>query len=163
MNDGKAQFKKLTVLESIKDGNNWYWLCKCACGNIVLLTEQEILNKDCGSACLSSRGEVCAADIFNELNVKYQVQKKFPDFDLKFDFYLPDYNIIIECDGAQHFRSVNNDWNSKCKLQETRQRDEQKAEYCKKKGITLLQIPFWDFQTLNVESLRKVIKNAGSD
>ena len=28
---------------------------------------------------------------------------------LTFDFYLPEQNIIIECDGAQHFRTENND------------------------------------------------------
>ena len=80
------------------------------CGNIIFLTKEEIVNGfDCGQACLRSRGEICAADLFNELEVKYQVQKKFEDFDLRFDFYLPDYNVIVECDGAQHFRSINND------------------------------------------------------
>lgn len=150
------QYEKLTVLSV--DG--FHYLCECACGNIVILTQEEIMEQGCGAACSTSRGEVCAADIFNELGVKYQVQKKFEDFDMKFDFYLPDYNIVIECDGAQHFRSINSEWNSETKLQETRARDKLKQEYCKKHNITLIQIPFWDHKALSVENLKKVIDNA---
>lgn len=150
------QYEKLTVLSV--DG--FHYLCECACGNIVILTQEEIMKQGCGAACSTSRGEVCAADIFNELGVKYQVQKKFEDFDMRFDFYLPDYNIVIECDGAQHFRSINSEWNSETKLQETRARDKMKQEYCKKYNITLIQIPFWDHKALSVENLKKVIDNA---
>ena len=146
------------MVKSIYEKNNdTYWVCECECGNIVLLTKQEIVTHGCSRACLASRGEVCAADLFNELGIKYQVQKKFKDFDLRFDFYLPDYNIIIECDGAQHFRTLNNEWNSKTKLQETRDRDNRKKEYCKKHGIMLLQIPFWDTEKLTLDYLQEVI------
>lgn len=147
-------FGKLKV--GRRDGD--FWICECMCGNVVLLTKNEIIDGcNCGQACLGSRGEVCAADLFNELGIKYQVQKKFKDLDLRFDFYLPDYNVVIECDGAQHFRSINNDWNSPFKLQETRKRDEQKIEYCKLKNITLLQIPFWDRKKLNKKYLQEAL------
>lgn len=150
------QYEKLTVLSM--DGK--HYLCECECGNIVILTEEELMKKGCGAACSVSRGEVCAADIFNKLNINYQVQKKFDDFDMKFDFYLPDYNIIIECDGAQHFRSLNSEWASESKLQETRDRDLAKQEYCKKHNIKLLQIPFWDHEALSAKNLKRVIANA---
>lgn len=150
------QYEKLTVLSI--DG--LHYLCECACGNIVILTQEELTKQGCGAACAISRGEVCAADIFNELGVRYQVQKKFEDFDMRFDFFLPDYNIAIECDGAQHFRSINSEWNSDTKLQETRARDAAKQEYCKEHSIKLIQIPFWDHKTLSVENLKKVIENA---
>ena len=150
------QYEKLTVLSI--DGK--HYLCKCECGNIVILTQEELTKEGCGAACSVSRGEVCAADIFNELNVNYQVQKKFDDFDMKFDFYLPNYRIAIECDGAQHFRSINSEWDSENKLQETRARDLAKQNYCKKHNITLLQIPFWDHTALSVENLKKVIADA---
>lgn len=141
--------------------NNWdgrFWVCECECGNIVFLTKEEIINgKGCAQACLTSRGEICAADLFNELGIKYQVQKKFEDFDLRFDFYLPDYNIVIECDGAQHFRALNSEWSSPYKLQETRNRDKKKKEYCNTHNITLFQIPFWDKGKLNSDYLREVL------
>lgn len=151
----RPQYEKLTVLSI--DG--LHYLCECECGNIVILTQEEVMKEGCGAACALSRGEVCAADIFNKLGIKYQVQKKFDDFDMKFDFYLPDYNIIIECDGAQHFRSVNSEWTSDIKLQETRARDKAKQDYCNEHNITLIQIPFWDHNALSVENLKKVISS----
>lgn len=148
------QYEKLTVLSI--DG--LHYLCKCECGNIVILNQDELTKEGCGAACSTSRGEVCAADIFNKIGIQYQVQKKFDDFDMKFDFYLPKYNIAIECDGAQHFRSINSEWTSETKLQETRARDKAKQEYCKAKGIKLIQIPFWDHDALSVDNLKKVIE-----
>ena len=150
-------FDKLSIKSSYEKNNHVYWICECECGNIVLLTKQEIITNGCSRACLASRGEICAADLFNELGVKYQVQKKFQDFDLRFDFYLPDYNVVIECDGAQHFRALNSEWDSKIKLQETRERDIRKKQYCEENGIILLQIPFWDTEKLTLKYLREVI------
>ena len=43
-------------------------------------------------------------------NIKFETQKKFKNcknkLPLPFDFYLPDYNILIEFDGKQHFESI---------------------------------------------------------
>ena len=58
-----------------------------------MLTEFEILNEHCQRACLDSRGEICAADFFDELNIEYQAMKRFDDFEYALDFYLPAYNI----------------------------------------------------------------------
>ena len=71
----KPKYEKLTVLSV----NGIHYLCECACGNIVILTQKELMKEGCGAACSTSRGEVCAADIYNELGVRFQVQKKFND------------------------------------------------------------------------------------
>ncbi len=130
------------------------WMCECACGNHMILRESEILNEYCERACLESRGEHCAEDIFRQYNIKYETQKVFPDSSLSFDFYLPEYNCVIECDGAQHFRAFN-DWQSDTKLQETRNRDKQKDNYCSTHNIKLIRIPFWDHDKFNIDYLRK--------
>ncbi|ARQ95824.1 hypothetical protein qdsa001_68 [Staphylococcus phage qdsa001] len=43
-----------------------------------------------------------------ENNIRYEEQKKFEGlvniFQLSYDFYLPDYNILIEYQGEQHFK-----------------------------------------------------------
>ena len=44
-----------------------------------------------------------------------------------FDFYVSDYNLIIECDGEHHFMDVKH-FGSTVKVQ--RQIDEQKNEWC---------------------------------
>jgi very-short-patch-repair endonuclease len=58
------------------------------------------------------------------------------------DFYLPDYNIAIECQGIQHFKPVdfankglawaNNEFNKNLK------RDKRKNKLCKENGIQIL-------------------------
>ncbi len=70
---------------------------------------------------------------------KYEVKRehKFEDFKKsKFDFYLPDYNLVIELDGDQHFRQVRN-W-SKPKVTQTK--DKLKMDYCLKNGISMIRL-----------------------
>jgi very-short-patch-repair endonuclease len=44
------------------------------------------------------------------MQIEYESQKKFPDCldkqQLRFDFYLPKFNLLIELDGQQHFEDV---------------------------------------------------------
>lgn len=60
--------------------------------------------------CNLSKGELEITKILTNLNITYEKQKMFCDLkyirSLKFDFYLPDHNILIEFDGEQHFISV---------------------------------------------------------
>lgn len=59
---------------------------------------------------------------------------------LKLDFYLPEYNIAIECQGAQHFgmNSTRFDFMSEEDYKDTRSRDELKYNLCKEHGIRIL-------------------------
>lgn len=73
-----------------------------------------------------------------ENNVKYVYQKRFPWLGLQsLDFYLPDYNIGIECQGEQHFESVE-PWGGKKNLESNKKRDELKKELCEEHGVGLL-------------------------
>lgn len=145
---------KLYIIEQVDEHT---YLCECACGNQIALTEQEIESQTCSQACSYLRGEVCAADLFEEAGVDYVAQQKFADTDLTFDFYLPKHNIIIECDGAQHFRTQNNDWHSEFKLQETAERDRRKEDYCREHNIILFRIPFWDYDKLNIDYIKGLL------
>lgn len=66
---------------------------------------------------------------------------------LRFDFYIPQYNIVIEYDGVQHFKIGG--WATKEKLEQIQQYDEVKNQYCRKKGIKLIRIPYTDYDKLN--------------
>jgi len=74
---------------------------------------------------------------------------------LPFDFYLPDYNTLIEYDGRGHFRVVEH-WGGKRGF-ETRQKcDKIKTDYAAANGITLIRIPYWEkanIKTLLSEAL----------
>jgi very-short-patch-repair endonuclease len=53
------------------------------------------------------------------------------------DFYLPQYNIGIECQGGQHFKSV--EWfGGNDGFMKTKERDERKRKLCEEHGIKLL-------------------------
>ena len=60
--------------------------------------------------CVSSKGERQISKILKELNIEFQIEKRFSTCkdksELPFDFYLPDHNILIEMQGQQHFWPV---------------------------------------------------------
>ena len=53
------------------------------------------------------------------------------------DFYLPDYNIAIECQGEQHFIKANR-FNRKRTLEEIIEQDKNKNELCKLNNVIIL-------------------------
>ena len=56
---------------------------------------------------------------------------------LHLDFYLPDYNIAIECQGIQHFKPVDF-WNGQEGLEQTQKRDQVKKQLCEQRGIKMI-------------------------
>lgn len=71
---------------------------------------------------------------------------------LRYDFYLEEYNLLIEVQGKQHYEPVCFGGISKeaaiinFELQQLR--DNAKREYCKKYNIELLEIPYWEFNNI---------------
>lgn len=146
------QFGALTAIKRLdrKDGKTYNWLCKCKCGNECITSLDNLVqgNKvSCG--CLNmSNGELTIKRLLDENNIKYEYQKTFnsckglnPNYYLRFDFYLLEYNTIIEYDGAQHF-SFGTGWNTKEQYEATHQRDLIKNQWCKENGIVLKRIPY---------------------
>ena len=67
--------------------------------------------------------------------MKYETQKRFSFIGRKsLDFYLPDYNIAIECQGVQHYRENCGMFGGK----EQRMRDILKEKECKQNGIKII-------------------------
>ena len=98
-----------------------------------------------GNGCPKCKQSHLEKEISNFLktnNIEYTYQKRFDWLGLQsLDFYLPDYNIAIECQGEQHFRPVN--FGSKTMTNEEsfkliQERDERKKCLCEEKGIKLL-------------------------
>lgn len=73
-----------------------------------------------------------------ENNIKYEYQKKFDWLGKQsLDFYLPDYNIAIECQGIQHFESVEY-FGGEERLKKQIKYDVIKKNLCENNGIKLL-------------------------
>lgn len=62
----------------------------------------------CKRCSRKSKAENDVSNLLSELNIKFESNKTFKNLGLKsYDFYLSDYNIIIECQGIQHFKPIN--------------------------------------------------------
>lgn len=161
------KFGKLTVIRRSEDkrgkDRSYCWVCKCDCGNIKvapgwMLTSGKI--KSCG--CLVSLGEHKINKILNENKIIFVSQKTFdncrnPETNclLRFDFYLPDYNLCIEFDGEQHFEmpKKRTGWNTEENFKNIVKRDKIKNTFCLKNNIRLVRIPYYIINQMTLEDL----------
>jgi very-short-patch-repair endonuclease len=91
-------------------------------------------------------------------NILFEQEKWFSNCrDIKplpFDFYLPDYNTIIEFDGEQHYKQGHF---THSHLSYVQKHDTIKNEYCKNNNITLIRIPYWDMNNIEIILNNKLI------
>lgn len=87
---------------------------KCPeCGTIKVMRIDTLIRKGFGCSKCSdgiSYPEKVLALLLDCLNIKFKKQLKFNSYKYLYDFYLIDYNIIIEVHGEQHYK--NNSWKS---------------------------------------------------
>lgn len=74
------------------------------------------------------------------------------------DFYLPKYNLAIECQGIQHFEPIEF-FGGEEKFKYRSELDEKKKELCKQNNINLIYL---DYKTSDTNDLMKVIQNETS-
>lgn len=111
--------------------------------------------------CQYSKGEERIGQYLIQNNIKHITQKTFNDLRgikgglLSYDFYLPEYNLLIEYQGEFHDINLKNDYNYteylRKNLQKQYEHDKRKREYAKNNNIKLLEIWYWDFD--NIESI----------
>lgn len=113
--------------------------------------------------CNESHLEKDVAKVLSENKIEYARQKKFSwlrsskkqtnNF-LSLDFYLPDYNIAIECQGIQHFEE-NEHFGGVEGLSQVKRRDKEKEELCSKHNIKILY-----YTNVNINKMPyKLIRN----
>jgi very-short-patch-repair endonuclease len=100
-------------------------------------------------------------DFLSELNINFTEQKRFFDCRnkkqsdmLPFDFYLIDYNVLIEYDGLHHFEPIKG-WGGEDKFKITKENDGIKNNYCLTHNIPLLRLPY----TYTEEKIKSEILN----
>lgn len=142
--------------------NRAIWHCKCDCGG-----EKDVIGRflrnghthSCG--CSNSKGEALLAQIFNNISVNFEIQKRFDGFigssgkSYQYDFYLPDYNCCIEYDGMQHYCGWRKDSQS---LLDIQRRDKVKNDFCLTHDISLVRIPYYCYDNITEESIRDLVK-----
>ena len=117
--------------------------------------------------CNTSKLEKEIIDLLDRENIQYEYQKKFDWLKYKnrmsIDFFLPNENIVIECQGRQHFREEkffdsNGGYNGLVT------RDKVKKKLCNEHGLRVLYFShymhdYWDKVYYNKEELLEAIKN----
>jgi hypothetical protein len=105
--------------------------------------------------CKESRGEKKIASYLKRHKIKFKQQQTFEDckniLSLPFDFFLPDYNLLIEYDGIQHFEPKEFFGGEEAFIA-LKKRDQIKTEYVNgHNSISLLRIAHTDFD--NIETI----------
>lgn len=118
------------------------------------------LHRDsCGCPkCRLSKGEQKIIFFLDSKKIEYISQKSFDDCRnpntgrlLKFDFYIPNKNILIEYDGNQHFicgRKLGNYVSTERDLKNTQWRDSVKSKYAIDNNIELLRIKYTELKNI---------------
>lgn len=154
-----------TVLEYVQkkyeDNNHSKWRCRCnLCGNEYAYIETSNLDKQysCGCA-ITSKGERKIKELLENNTIKFIQEKRFSNcvfengMAARFDFYLPDFNCIIEYDGIQHFVQGEGAYDNKEKYEQTKKYDLIKNEYCWGNNIILIRIPYIHYDKIKIEDL----------
>lgn len=111
--------------------------------------------------CKQSKGELAVSKFLDEHNIKYTIEKQFNGLvgnngitPLRYDFYLPDYNLIIEYDGVHHYhpkkfgsRQTSNDmhmYKRRVKFYDTI-----KNAYALIENINMIRISYTDYNDID--------------
>ena len=106
--------------------------------------------------CIESKGEAKIRIILEKYGVEFEREYRMDDCrhinTLPFDFAVDINNslLLIEYDGEQHFSNIFGEES----FRGTSRNDNIKNEYCEKKGIPLLRIPYYKY-----DDIEEIIKN----
>ena len=113
--------------------------------------------------CNSSQLEIKTKNILEKYNIKYNSQVEYNGLiglggrNLSYDFYLPDYNLLIECQGVQH-ESWQKTWMTKKKFERQLEHDKRKRKYALENNIRLLEIWYYDIDNIEEILIKKLNK-----
>lgn len=100
-----------------------------------------------------SKGEKFIENYLRDvLYIPYEIQKKYEGLIgvggglLSYDFYLPNYNLLIEYQGEFHDGTANQQTDVDFEIQQ--EHDRRKYNYAKDHNIELLEIWYWDYENI---------------
>lgn len=100
------------------------------------------------------------AQIFISANIPYVREKTFPELKngiLRYDFYLPTFNILVEIDSMLHFKPIPKFHKSKTDFTHAQQNDRLKNSFALSHNIKLYRIPEWEFQ--NIKTFADILQS----
>lgn len=116
--------------------------------------------------CNSSQLEYKTKEILIKYNIEYKIQVEYNGLiglkggNLSYDFYLPNYNFLIECQGIQHEKFTKGLHKTKKDFEKQLEHDKRKKQYAKEHNINLLEIWYYDIDNIEDILIEKLqIKN----
>lgn len=160
-------FGKLTVLRQVDSYINpsgrklIRYECQCECGQHVFELANTLRSGDvtsCGCS-INSKGEHIVMQVLQEYGLDYELHKSFEDclsdigHRLNFDFFVPFLNLLIECNGLQHYEPI--DFFGGVERFQTQQRNDLlKLKYAESKGFLYLVL---DCRRKNLSNIGNVL------
>lgn len=125
--------------------------CHCkVCENEWETKASNLIDKRGGTGCPicnQSQGELAIRDYLINKGIDFEQQKSFNGlvgtygFPLLFDFYLPNFNMLIEINGEQHYTPIKYFGGTE-KFDKQREHDNKKRKFVKDNGFKLLEIEY---------------------
>ena len=113
--------------------------------------------------CHESKGERLIRIYLENKSISFKDEYKFKNckntFQLRFDFYLPDYNTCIEFDGMQHFKPTSH-FGGEAYFKITQKNDQIKNKYCKDNNIKLIRISYKQMDNINEILSKELVSKA---
>ena len=150
--------KKSPFEVTSRSGNKYKFTCE-KCGEEFERQLDNLNRSNTGvicRECSASFLEQSTKEILDEYKIKYYREYIFDglmgikDGLLRFDFYLPNHNILIECQGEQH-EIWKETFQTKKQFETQQEHDRRKKEYAKQHNIRLLEIWYYDID--NIENI----------
>ena len=109
--------------------------------------DSHLRGKGCSKCNTLSKAEIYIKNYFKKYNIKFKEQYIFKNQPkniefCRYDFYLPDINLVIEYHGKQHFIFVNFFHNEFLDFLDRVKRDYDKMKFCKNNNINFLEIHY---------------------
>ena len=102
-----------------------------------------------------SKGEKAIAQYLDRHGIEYTQEKTFKDCvsfcgnSLRFDFYLEQFNVLIEYQGQHHHKPINKYKRAKIVHEKTVIHDAIKEDFAAKKQINLITIHYKEYDNLD--------------
>ena len=141
--------------------------CLCRVHNYVwMVSPSKLLRQPTGCPkCNMYSNEVRISSLLDSWGFQYETQKRFPDCKdintLPFDFFLTDFNTVIEYDGEGHYKPIFRSSNKEKDIlayETCIKHDRIKDEYCSENSIHIIRIPYWESKNLESFLFSKLLE-----
>jgi len=130
-----------------------HWVCKKGHRWKTSVAKRTCKNGRGCPICNQSKGEKAIINFFKKHNIFCIRERKYSKCihksNLRYDFFLPDFNLLVEYDGRQHF-SIIEHFGGKEEFKNRKKRDEIKTIFASIQKIQFLRISYLEFNHIDI-------------